>query len=400
MQRFIFVAIFFLLIALVISCGNDDDDENVTPAPQTQVSTALPTASPLPSATPEPTPTPLSMSDLGTEFRFFVNEVNDYAIQIPIDWQVTPRGAGSLDRILVTAPGLERLMGANYLPPLEFSIDVLDPDKGYSSIDDAMVDQSFGEEILSEADVEVNGLPARVVYSFDGVFGRERHYIVQRDDQFIRIHVYGYEQALLDPVLNSFDRPPELTRNTYEGVIRMLNDDLSTFELRLADGTEQYVRLFTDTALNPRGRLAGHIDPGDEITLEGVAGDTGELHARSIMLHTPEHDGSPAVAEFWRIGGLAGFQDKFSIFENGFATLNTGTEETIEISLSEEQWKQVKIYLSLFRPFAWQQDDNPDGADNLRLDLDFYGQGRFETVQENESEVAEYIQEILLQLSQ
>jgi hypothetical protein len=387
-----------LMLALT-ACGGPAQPAQPPPTPLPQATTSPPTVAPPPTSTPKPTPTPLSLADVGSEFRTFVNEAHQYAIQVPIDWEITPRGASHADRIEVTAPGSKEIRGPNVVPPLVFDVSALKPDAGYSSISDVEANQSIGDEILDKVDLEVNGLPARRIHSRDVVFGDSRHYIIQRDSQFFIVDVYGYDQAPIEPILNTFGPPPELTTETVTGQIQELDLRARTMILATDTGPNRKVVWFTDTEILPQGRLEEHIDAGDRITAEGVVTDGGEMQATRLTLLAPEHAGSQPVLEFQRLGGIAGFQDRLVIFDDGTVRLQRGSEEPVEKVLPEDQWQKVKNDVTIFKSFAWHNEDNPGGPDSLVTDLDFYGTGKFEAAFDNQEEIVGYLQEILTQLS-
>lgn len=370
--------------------------------PPTQPPVATQEAPPVPlppTATPKPTPTPLSLADLGSEFRTLVNEAYQYAFQVPADWEITPRGAGHADRIEVTAPGPSEIRGPNIVPRLVFAITALDPDAGYRSFDDVEANQAVGDKILGKVDLEVNGLPARRIHSRDVVYGDSLHYIVQRDDYFFIVEVYGYDQAPIEPILNTFGQPPDLSKETITGQIQELDSRTRTMTVSTEAGPRRQVAWFTDTEILPQGRLEGHIDIDDSLTAEGFVAAGGKLQATRITLHAPERAGSQPVLELQRSGGIAGFQDRLVIFDDGTARLQRGDAAAVEESLPESQWKKVKDYVSIFEPFAWHQEDNPGGPDNLVTDLDFYGAGKFEAAFDNQQEIVAYLQEIISTLA-
>lgn len=391
-------SLILILMATLTGCGDSAEPTQVPPAELPQATALPPTPSPPPTTTPEPTPTPLSLSDLGSEFRTFVNETHDYAIQVPTDWEITPRGAGHADSIEVAVPGPSKTRGPNTVPPLVFSISALSPEAGYAGFDDVEANRSVGDEVLEKVDVEVNGLPARRIRSRDAVYGISLHYIIQRDDRFFVVDAYGYDQAAIEPILSTFGPPFDLTTETVNGEIRKRDLQARTMTMSTEGGFDRQVVWFTDTEILPRGRLEGHIDPGDHVRAEGIVADGGEIQATRITLQVPDHAGSDPVLEFQQIGGIAGFQDTLVIFEDGTVRLQRGSEEAVEQALSEDHWKKAKNYVSIFEPFAWHHEDNPDEPDNLVTDLDFYGTGKFEAVFDNQEEIVAYIQEILAAL--
>ncbi|MBS1251182.1 MAG: hypothetical protein MAG451_00212 [Anaerolineales bacterium] len=405
MQRFaLLVSLVLILTISLAACGGSDEPAQPTPTeppPATAVPPTEPpplTATPAPTGptlTPVPTPTPLSLSDVSDEFRTFINEAYDYAIQIPTDWEITPRGAGHADRIEVAAPGPDEIRGANTIPPLVFSISVLDSEAGYANLDDVQEDRSFGNEALSELDIRVNGLRARRIQAWGDVYGTSLYYIIQRDGQFFVIHAYGYNQPSVEPVVNTFGPPPDLTRDTAAGQIQSLDIRARTMTVVTESGGERQVAWFTDTEVLPAGRLEGHIDAGDRVSAEGILLDSGEIQAATITLQVPQGDDSEPVLEFRRTGGVAGFDDVLVIFDDGTARLQQGTSEPVEIELSEAQWEKVENYVVIFEPFAWHQQDDAGGPDNLVTDLDFYGAGEFDAVFDNQEEIVNYLQELL-----
>ncbi|MFQ5593372.1 MAG: hypothetical protein ACE5HA_04420 [Anaerolineae bacterium] len=387
-------------LALVLALAACGGPAQSPPAPLPQATAQPPTVAPPPTSPPEPTPTPLSLSDVGSEFRTFVNEAYQYAIQVPLDWAVTPRGAGHADRIEVSAAGPSEIRGPNIVPPLVFAISALGPATGYRSFNDVEANRAVGDETLDTVDLEVAGLPARRIHSRDEVYGDSIHYIMQRDDQFFVVDVYGYDKPLVEPILNTFSLPPELSPATVAGQIRELDAQARMMTVAEESGSGRQVIWFTDTELLPRGRLEGFIDAGDYVKVEGFAGDSEQVEATHIMLQAPEHVGGAPVLEFQRLGGIAGFQDSLVVFDDGIARLQSGNNPPVEKNLSEDQWKQVKNYIAIFKPFAWHNEDNPGGPDNLATDLDFYGAGKFEAGFDNQQEVVGYIQELLAQLSE
>jgi len=389
------VGISLILAAALTACGGPAP---ASPPPQATV--APPTAPAPPTFTPEPTPTPLSLSDVASEFRTFVNDAYQYAIQVPFDWEITPRGAGHADRIEVTAPGSAEIRGPNIVPPLVFAISVVEPDAGYHSFDDVEANRATGDDILDKVDLQVSGLPARRIHSRDAVYGDSFHYIIQRDTQFFIVDVHGYDKLPIEPILNTFGRPPERTPASVSGQVQELDAEARTMTVVDESGSGQPVIWFTDTELLPRGRLEGFIDPGDRVTVEGTAGERDRIEATQITLESPEHAGGEPVLEFQRLGGIAGFQDRLVVFDDGVARIQRGSQAPVEVNLSEEQWKQVKNYVAIFEPFAWRQADNPGGPDNLVTDLDFYGAGKFEAAFDNQKEIVGYMQELLAQLSE
>lgn len=388
------------LVLVLAACGGPAQPAQSPPAPLPQTTTLPPAVAPSPTSPPEPTPTPLSLSDVGDKFRTFVNEAYQYAIQVPIDWEITPRGAGHADSIQVAAPGPSEVRGPNIVPPLVLTISALGPEAGYRSFDDVEANRAVGDEILDKVDLQVNGLPARRIHSRDAVFGDSLHYIIQRDDQFFIIDVHGYDKPPVEPILSTFGPPPELTPITVAGQIRQLDAQARTMTVVDESDSARLVVWFTDTELLPRGRLEGFIDAGDHVTVEGIVGDSEQVEATQITLQAPEHAGGQTVLEFRRLGGIAGFQDSLAIFDDGTARLQRGNETPVEKNLSEDQWKQVKNYFAIFKPFAWHNEDNPGGPDNLVTDLDFYGTGKFEAGFDNQQEVVGYLQEILAALSE
>lgn len=399
MRLVAFLASLILVFAVTLTaCGGSPQPAQVPPTPPPPATGLVPTASSPPTSTPEPTPTPLSLSDVGSEFRTFVNEAHQYAIQVPVDWNITPPGAGHADRIEVTAPGPSEVRGPNMVPPLVFTITALSPDAGYKSFDDVEANRAVGDEVLDKVDLEVNGLPARRIHSRDRVYGNSLHYLIQRDDQFFVVDAYGYDLAPVVPILNTFGPPPALTTKTVTGQIQTIDSHARTLTLDTEAGAQQQVVWFTDTQILPPGRLEGHIDAGDRISASGVVADSGEIQATSITLETPEHAGSKAVLEFYRSGGIAGFQDRLVVFDDGSARLQHGNEKPVDVDLPADRWKKVKNYVSIFKPFAWHHEDNPGGPDNLVTDLDFYGAGKFDAAFDNQAEVANYIQDLLAAL--
>lgn len=388
--------VILILTTTLVACGSSDEPTQAPPTESPQPTPLPPTSSPVPTPTSEPTSTPLSLSDLGNEFRVFVNEAYDYAIRIPVDWEITPRGASHANRVEVDAPGPDEIRGANIVPPLEFSISALDPEAGYTSLDDVETERSVRGEILEKVEAEVNGLPARRIHFRDSVYGLSLHYIIQRDDQFFTIDVYGYDQALIEPVLGTFGSPPDdLTTEIVRGQVQKLDRQAHMMIVSTKEGSGRPVIWFTDTEILPKGRLEGHIDFGDSVSAEGVVTDSGEIHATTITLQAPEQAGSQSVLQFRRMGGFAGFQDALVIFDDGTVRLQRAGKKSVENKLPEEQWKKVKNYISIFQPFAWHHEDNPGGPDNLVTDLDFYGTGKFEAAFDNQEEIVAYIREIL-----
>ncbi len=317
-----------------------------------------------------------------------------------MEWEITPRGARHADRIEVTAPGPSEIRGPNIVPPLTFAISALPADAGYRSFDDVEANRHVGDEIVDRVDLEVAGLPARRVHSIDEVFGDARHYIIRRDDQFFIVDVYGYDQAPIDPILNTFGPPPALRSESVTGQIQELDSGARTMTVSADTGSAQRVVWFTDTEILPQGRLEGHIDAGDHVTVAGIVAEDGTLQATEITLLVPEHDGSKAVLEFQRQDGSAGIQESLVIFADGTARLQVDGEEPVDKGLAEDQWKTVKNFVAVFKPFAWHQEDNPGGPDNLVTDLDFYGAGKFEAAFDNQEEVVDAIQKIFAQLSE
>lgn len=389
------VSLVLLVVVTLTGCGGSTQPAQPSPTEPPQPTALPPTVPPSPTSTPKPTPTPLSLSDLGSEFRTFVNEAHDYAIQVPVDWEITPRGAGHADSIEVAAPGPSQIRGPNVVPPLVFSISALDPEAGYTSFDDVEANRSLGDEVLDKVDIEVNGLPGRRIRSHDAVYGNSLHYIIQRDGRFFVVNAYGYDQAPIEPILNTFGSPPDLTTEAVNGQIQSLDFETRRMTVATEAGSDRQVVWFTDTEILPKGRLEGHIDPGDHVSAEGFVMDDGEVQATRVTLQAPEHAGGNPVLEFRRDGGIAGFHDALVVFDDGMARLRRGSEEPVEKALSEDQWKKVKNDLSIFKPFAWHREDNPGGPDNLVTDLDFYGAGKFEAVLDNQEEIAAYIQEVL-----
>lgn len=391
------VGLVLLVVTMTLTaCGRSEEPVQAQPTEPAPPSAPLATETPAPTPTLRPTPTPLPLSQVADEFRTFVNEAHDYAIQMPLGWEITPRGAYRADRIEVTVPGASEIRGANTLPPLTFSIAALDSGAGYSSFQDVEEDRSFGQETVYKFDIEINGLPARHIRARDDVYGDTSYYLIERDSQFFLIHGYGYDQAPLVPVLNSFGPPPDdLATETVAGQVKDLDASARTMLVVTEAGSEQRVAWFTDTEILPRRRLEGHIDTGDRLTVEGIVAENGDVRARAITLEAPQHDGSEAVLEFRRTGGVAGFQDQLVVFNDGVARLQRGEEEPIEKQLSDEQWAEIENYVVIFRPFAWHQQDNPEGPDNLVTDLDFYGTGKFDAVFDDQEEIVNYLQELI-----
>lgn len=390
-----------VLAAIASACGGN----RATPArviPPTQAAPPtqpLPTVAPTATIPPEPTATPLSLTDLGSEFRTFVNEKHGWSLQLPLDWQVRPENARTLDSVEFSMPGLDEVRGPNVLPPLVFTVRRLEDATGYSEPADVEQAQGFGDEMLGAADLQVNDLPARLVYTRDSVYGNSRYYIIQRDDEFFIVHAYGYDQPPIEPVLQTFGRAPETPRTTVSGEVVTVDPEAQTMVVATDGSGERPVRWFSDTELLPRGWREGHIDPEDGLTAEGREADDGTLHASTITFNVPQHDGNEAILEFRRSGGVAGFQDRLTIFADGFARLERGSGDPIEQPLTDELWDQIDNEILLFRPFAWHQEDNPGGPDNMVSDLDFYGRGRFETAPENEAEIVDHVQAVLTTLT-
>ncbi len=397
MRRIVlFAGLVLIFIPVLTACGGSSEP---TPTPTTLAPTAtlVPTQAP-PTSTPEPTPTPLSLSDVGGEFRTFVNEAHNYAIQVPLDWEVTPRGAAHAKTVNIAMPGVSQIRGANVLPPLALSITALGNDAGYTSFEDIEANRSFGDNILDKADIDVNGLPARRIRSQEDVYGNSLYYIVQHGEQFFVIHVYGYEQAPAQPIVQTFGPVPDLPRDSVAGQIQALDAQTRTMSVVSDNDSSRQATWFTDTEILPDSRVEGHIDAGDRVRVEGIVTDGGGIQATAITFLPPDYEGGEPVLEFRRTGGVAGFQDTLVVFSDGMAHLQHGADEVVEKKLPEEQWTQIKNYVSIFEPFAWHQQDNPDGADNLVTDLDFYGKGRFEAVFDNQEEIVNYVQDLLATL--
>jgi hypothetical protein len=91
---------------------------------------------------------------------------------------------------------------------------------------------------------------------------------------------------------------------------------------------------------------------------------------------TPVETAVPAGGLTWtREGGLAGFCDRLSIDGAGAVTYGRCAETPEAGTLTDAEWATLADALARYASFDYVAEDNPGGADNLRITLRLSGRG-------------------------
>jgi len=80
------------------------------------------------------------------------------------------------------------------------------------------------------------------------------------------------------------------------------------------------------------------------------------------------------LAELYLVGGIAGFCDHLTVFEDGSAlVINDCSGEQKDFQVEVEVFEQLKSFAMSLAPFTYNHNDNLGGPDDLSTKLVFFG---------------------------
>lgn len=112
----------------------------------------------------------------------------------------------------------------------------------------------------------------------------------------------------------------------------------------------------------------------------------------------PQAEAGKPLLTFERIGGIAGFQDRLVIGNDGEYYLKSTQVERIG-SLSADRVSQLRNWFARLAPFTLRLEDNPGGPDNMVRQVTWAGLGKTTATQTEQEQILKWASDLLAELT-
>lgn len=109
---------------------------------------------------------------------------------------------------------------------------------------------------------------------------------------------------------------------------------------------------------------------------------------------------SPVVMQFHRQGGIAGLCDDVAVHSDGAIEYHTCGQPVHTATLTQAERQQLAGWVDELSQFAYKEEDNPGGPDNLVRELQFSGHGTTPATAEQKQAMLNWVERIYSELAQ